>query len=87
MYVATSRKPLLTLLGCQREKKERQESYFRKSYLKTYVTLERKEMKIQETQKFLDKRNTKRITPKFIIIKVSKLKRILKVAREKQFVI
>lgn len=43
-------------------------------------------MKIQETQKFLDKRNTKRITPKFIIIKVSKLKRILKVAREKQFV-
>lgn len=40
-----------------KREEERQEGYFRKLYLKTYITLERKEMKIQQTQKCLDKRN------------------------------
>lgn len=83
MYVATSRKQIFTLSGSQKEKKERQENYFRKLCLKTYVTLERKEMKIQETQRFLDKRNPKRITPKYIIIKVSKIKETLRSSKIK----
>lgn len=40
-------------------------------------------MKIQQTQKFLDKRNPKRITPKYIIIKVSKIKENLKSSKIK----
>ena len=44
---------------------------------------------VQETQRVPNKMDTKRPTPKYIIIKMSKVKdkeRILKAARKKQFI-
>ena len=46
-------------------------------------------MQVQETQRVLSKMNPKRLTPRYIIIKVAKVKgkkRILKASREKQLV-
>ena len=46
-------------------------------------------MQVQETQRVLSKMNPKRLTPRYIIIKVAKVKdkeRILKASREKKLV-
>ena len=74
--------------GREGEREQRIENVFEESMAENLPNLKKKtDIQIQETQRAPNKMNANRPTPRYIIIKMSKVKdKILKVAREKESV-
>ena len=80
----------IQIIGMPEEEEQEMEHLFEKIMKENFPNLAKEiDTQVQEAQKILNKMNTKRPTPRHIIIKMPEVKdrdRMLKPAREKQLV-
>ena len=90
IYGKTPRGLTLTLWGSQEKRERKGQNLFEEIMAKNFPNLGKEtDIQVQEAQRTPNKMNLKRSTPRYIILKMSKIEdntRTLKAAREKQLV-